>query len=209
MKKMLMTLMLAVFLIIPLETVALAQPAEASLPEGSAELFVHGNVPAQTDLADSMTPALHAVVLAMVNHEVESFSAENTDLAWESLYNMVSLYGQMDNRSDYQGEDLLLPSESVSDYSSALFSAPLSAEAPEALADRMVYQPESDSWLVVCGEDGLSEVRISDVSTLDDVIYVSGELIYLVDDSALAQFEAVLLPQDNLLGCTLISLALI
>jgi len=209
MKKMLMTLMLAVFLIIPLETVALAQPAEASLPEGSAELFVHGNVPAQTDLADSMTPALHAVVLAMVNHGEQSFSPDNTELAWESLYNMVSLYGQLDSRSDYREDDLLLPSETVSDYSSALFPAPLSGEIPESLSDRMIYDAESDCWLVTCGENGLSEISVTYTAAGEDEIRVDGALVYLVDGSVLAQFEAVLLPQDNLLGCTLISLNLI
>lgn len=209
MKKILMTLMLAVLLVIPMETIALAEPVEAPVPDAPVEIFIHGDVPAETAMTDSMTPALHAVVLAMVNHDEESFSVENTDLAWESLYNMVSLYGQMDNRSDYQGDDLLLPSETVSDYSSALFSAPVSGEVPEAVADRMTYLADEDSWLVVCGEDGLSEIRISETSTLDGVIYVSGELVYLVDDSSLAQFEAVLLPQDNLLGCTLLALDLV
>ena len=208
MKKMLMTLMLAVLFIIPLETVALAQPAEAPLPEAAVELFVHGDVPAQTDLADSMAPALHGVVLALVNHGEQSFSPDNAELAWESLYNMVSLYGQLDNRSDYREDDLLLPSETVSDYSSALFSAPLSGEIPEGLSDRMIYDEESDCWLVACGEKGLSEISVTYTAANEDEIRVDGELVYLVDGSVLAQFEAVLIPQDNLLGCTLFSLEL-
>ena len=48
---------------------------------------------------ESMSPALHALVLAMLNHDVKHFDLENSSLTWEGLYNMLSLYGQMDTRS--------------------------------------------------------------------------------------------------------------
>jgi len=207
-RKMLMTLLLALLLIFPLGTVALADPVGSYAPDGTGEVFIHGDVPAETDALDSMTPALHGVLLAVLNHGADRFSALDETLAWESLYNMVSLYGQMDSRSQYEGDALLLPSETIYDYA-ASFTAPLYGEAPEALSDRMTYDAESDCWLVVCGADGLSELQLNSTAEQDGVLYVSGELIYLVDGTSLAEFEAVLIPQDNMFGYMLATLELV
>lgn len=52
-----------------------------------------------------MTPALHAAILAMVNLGQRELDLSDPVAAWETLYNMLSLYGQMDDRSEYLDEE--------------------------------------------------------------------------------------------------------
>ena len=215
MKKVLMTLMIASLLVLPLGSVALAEHAETVPSEVPVTLtpvgeFIPGDVPAQSNALDSIAPALHATVLAMLNQDAETFSAEDPLLAWESLYNMVSLYGQMDNRSEYLGDALLLPSETVSDYAAALIPDFYAlGPTPEALADRLVYDEASDSYLVTCGENGLSELVLNIASSDSDTLCVNGCLVYLVDGSVLTQFYAELSVQDSMFGYTISALELI
>ena len=73
--------------------------------------FVPGSVPAGSGMAESMAPALHGMVLAMLNREASAFDPADRELAWESLYNMLSLYGQMDSRAQPEEGTLTLPGE--------------------------------------------------------------------------------------------------
>lgn len=209
MKKFLLTGLIAALLILPLGNVALAESQEASQPERQGEEYVPGGVPAQTGALESMEPALHAVLMAMLNHDAASFDTSDTALAWESLYNMLSLYGQLDDRSQYQGEDLLVPSETVRDYAAALVdSFDTLGPLPEFLTDRLTCDAASDSYLVVCGNDSLAEIQIRSTQNSGGTLSVTGDLVYLVDGSSLAQFQAVLSPQDNMFGYAVTQLSL-
>lgn len=209
MKKFLLTGLIAALLILPLGNVALAESQEASQLESQGEEYVPGGVPAQTGALESMEPALHAVLMAMLNHDAASFDTSDTALAWESLYNMLSLYGQLDDRSQYQGEDLLVPSETVRDYAAALVdSFDTLGPLPEFLTDRLTYDAASDSYLVVCGNDSLAEIQIRSTQNSGGTLSVTGDLVYLVDGSSLAQFQAVLSPQDNMFGYAVTQLSL-
>ena len=215
MKKVLMTLMIASLLVLPLGSVALAEHAE-TLPNDvpvtltPVEEFVHGDVPAQSDALEAISPALHAALLAMLNRDAVQFSPEDPALAWESVYNMVSLYGQMDNRAEYAGDALVLPSESVSDYAAALLPDLCAlGDVPEELADRLAYDALTDSYLVTCGEQGLSELTLNIVSSDSETLSINGCLVYLVDGSPLTQFYAELTVEDNMFGYTLSALSFI
>jgi hypothetical protein len=96
MKKLLLTALLAFALLLPLGTTALAED-ETTAESDAVYLYVPGNAPAQTDVS-SMLPALHGVLLAMDNQGMTSFTAEENILSWEMLYNLLSMYGQMDSR---------------------------------------------------------------------------------------------------------------
>ena len=63
MKKILLTAVIASLLILPFAGTALALPEEAAAPV-PVEEFLPGRVPARTDAAEAMSPALHALVLA-------------------------------------------------------------------------------------------------------------------------------------------------
>ena len=205
MKKLLLTTLLAALLILPLGTIALADNETAAVPPQSVE-YIPGSIPAQTDLS-SMLPAMHAVLLAMDNQGVTSFTANDETLSWEMLYNMLSMYGQMDDRAYYDGEMLVLPSETVMDYSAALFELPPAAETlPAELADRMTYDAMLDEYRLYCGSDDLSQVVIDATANSVGSVELSGRLVYLAADETLCSFTASLTVCDNLFGYTLTEL---
>ena len=187
MKKLLTAALITAMLVLPLGTVALADHEEASTQTQSAQEYVPGGVPAQVDAEQSMAPALHGVLLAMLNHNLTSFQADDTVLGWESLYNMLSLYGQLDNRSEYQNSDLDLNFDQL---------GPL----PEELGDRITYDAPSDSYQVVCGNNDQARFEIRDTVDNGGTLTLSGALVYLADGSDLARFEAQLQPRDNMFG---------
>ena len=212
MKKLLLTAMIAALLVMPLEGVALAKTPEASAPAVTAQEgdFDPGCVPAETDALASMTPAVHGVVLAMLHQEQDRFSSGDSGLVWEALYNMLSLYGQMDERSGYVNEDLILPVETVRDFSAALTPDLEDLGAlPESLSDRMVYASEIDSYRLVCGDDGLAQISLESSRDLGGELELTGSLVYLVDGTGLARFRAILRPSDNLFGYAITGLELL
>lgn len=207
MKKVLLTAVIASLLILPLGNVALADHEQTSLPQAPAADYVAGGVPAQTDLVQSMSPALHGVVLAMLNHGAEDFSPADTALTWESLYNMLSLYGQLDNRSEYEDDWLVLPAETAMDYAAALnVNLAQLGPMPAELADRLVYSAGDDSYRVACGSDDLVEFQVRQSSETGGRLSLSGALVSRADGAELAQFQAQLQTQDNMFGCVITSL---
>ena len=213
MKKFILTTMIAALLVLPLEGVALAQSPEIPLSDAPVmeEMdFTHGAVPAQTNALDSMTPAIHGVILAMLHQEQTQFQPSDPLTGWEALYNMLSLYGQMDDRADWAEEEMILPPETVMDYSAALVPNPEDlGELPEDLSDRIVYDGEADGFRLTCGSDSLAQVELASAQATDHGLELSGSLVYLVDGTDLAHFQAVLQPADNLFGYTILSLELL
>ena len=209
MKKILMSALVTALMIAPLGIVATAENVEAPLPQLSEEQSVSGEAPAELGISETMSPAFHGMVMAMLNHDVKTFDSSNAELAWESLYNMLSLYGQMDMRSEYQGEDLLLVSETVADYAGCFLSdRSVLDHMPDSIQDRMQYLPEADSYLVTCGEDGLSSIRMNTQEQADGSVLVNGEFVYDVDGSLITGFTAKLTPADNMFGWNVASFEL-
>ena len=208
MKKLLLTVLLAAALLFSLGTIALADDETAKHESDAVYLYVDGNAPAQTDMS-SMLPAVHGVLLAMENQGVTSFTAGQNSLSWEMLYNLLSMYGQMDDRAWFEEDVLVLPGETVMDYSSAILPAPLSPDTlPEELADRMRYDAEFDEYHLYCGSDDLSQVVIDDCVENSDSISVSGRLVYLAEEETLLSFTAELAMKDNMFGYALTALAI-
>ena len=203
MKKLLLTALLAFSLLLPLGTTALADDA-TTLPEPEmVPTYISGTAPAQTDVS-SMIPALHGVLLAMDNHGSSSFTTDEALLSWEMLYNLLSMYGQMDARAFYEDDLLILPAETVMDYSAAILPAPLSPETlPEELSDRVIYDAECDEYRLYCGSDSLSQVVIDETAESNGVIILSGRLVYLAEEETLCSFTAELSLRDNMFGYSL------
>jgi len=209
-KKLLLFLMTAMMLVLPLHSAALDGPEQPEAPETVKTAYQPGDTPAQTCAVDSASPLLHAVLLALLNQDAAAFDAGDPVLAWESLYNMLSLYGQLDDRSRYEGDFLVLPAETVRDYAASL-SPSLSGlgEPPEDLSDRLTYRASDDSYLVACGEEGMLQLCLSSPVRDGSELRLTGELVSAFDDTVLASFRAVLLPGDNLLGTILGSMELL
>ena len=203
MKKLLITVLIASMLILPVSSVT---PADA---EGTLEEFLPGNATAEMAPAESMVPALHGIVLAMLNHNTQSFDRNDPQLAWESLYNMLSLYGQLDSRSVSDQDELLFPEETVLDYAAALDIEPGQlGDSPAALRDRLNYDNVSRCYPVVCGEANLAQIRVDSVTTAKGSCLLTGALVYEVENQVLARFQAVFQPRDNMFGCAVTSLTL-
>lgn len=203
MKKLLLSVLIAALMITPLGIVAAAEHVEPSAPQAE-ESYAPGQVPARVTAAEAMSPAVHAVVLAMINHDVRAFDPADPALAWEALYNMLSMYGQLDSRSVYEDDMLVIPSETLYDYAAAILpDLNVLGDLPDFLSDRMTYDADTDSYLVACGSDGLAVVQAQSQGNV-----LSGSLVYLVDNTELAAFEAVLTPADTMFGRAIVSLEL-
>lgn len=154
-----------------------------------------------------MTPALHAGLLTLLHLGDDALTSEQG--RWETVYNMLSLYGQLDERADSGDGLLTVPAETVLDFSAALPGGPVDLNTlPEELTDRMTYLADQDSFRVVCGDDNLAEIRLDRSSVERDKLVLSGSLVYSVDDSVLTGFRAVLRPADNLFGYQIEALTL-
>lgn len=205
-KKVLMAALIVSMLILPVNSAGPVSAPEASSPEQS---YLPGDVPAETGAAESMTPALHALVLAMLNHDTVRFDFSNAALTWEGLYNMLSLYGQMDTRSISKQGELFLPEETVLDYAAALaldFSS--LGDPPAAIRDRLNYDNVSRSYVVVCGEDDLAQVRVDSLKPAGQGCLLTGSLVYQVNGQVLASFQAGLQPCDNMFGYVVTSMSI-
>lgn len=209
MKKLFAAALIASLLILPLSIPALADHEEAPAQLPASQDFLPGDMPAGLAPADSMVPAIHGMVLAMLNHDVRSFDVADTGLTWESLYNMLSLYGQMDSRSEEEGGVLLLLEETVQDYAAALDTAladlpPL----PSGLKDRLTFDRSQGLYRAACGSDGLAQIQVKDITSAAGSLRLSGELIYEAEGETLARFQAVLQPRDNMFGYAVTGLTL-
>lgn len=194
MKKKLLSLILAAcVLLLPVGGTALAAQEEPA--------FQPGDVPAASSAAESMLPAIHGVVLAVLNHETSSFTLDNGILAWEGLYNMLSLYGQLDSRSSSDNGELFLPEETVQDYASALEADVAALPAlPAELWDRINYDNVSRCYVIFRGEDDQAGIQVDDTRCAGGDLILTVSLVSEVDGQVLTGFQAVLQPRDNMFG---------
>ncbi len=200
MKKISMALLISLVLLLPAGGTALAGHAEAPAP-GEVREFLPGSVPAETGPAESMSPALHALVLACLDQEAVRFDLDDRDLAWEGLYIMLSLYGQMDSRSVTEEGELFLPEETVQDYAAALdLDLEELGEPPAAIQDRLDYDSASRCFVVVCGSDDLARIQVDSAPAPGGGLSLAGALVYEAEDRILARFQAELQPRDNMFG---------
>lgn len=169
--------------------------------------FVPGTVPAQSSSIDGMIPPVNALVLCMLERDLEYDESSDVFL-WNSLYYMISLYGQMDDRAELTDESLILPSETVCDYAAALFTNYNGLpELPAQLWDFVTYDPQNDSYVLARGDAGLSETIIETVTDLDDgTSQVNGALVALEDNSVLCRFTATLTANNSMFGYSISAL---
>lgn len=207
-KKLLAAALITSMLVLPVNSVGPANFAEASVPE-QVQDYLPGDAPAETGPAEAMAPALHALVLAMLNHDISRFDFDHPALTWEGLYNMLSLYGQLDSRSVSERGELFLPEETVRDYAAALVVDPDQlGDVPADLRDRLNYDNVSRCYVVACGEDNLAQIRVDHIRTTAKGQVLTGVLIYVVENEVLARFQATIQPQDNMFGYAVTALTI-
>lgn len=200
MKKLILTLTLVSLLVFPLGAAALTESQQQALPSVSTE-EVHGNVPAQSNAAQAMAPAIHALVLSMTENNLD-YDPSDSEFLWTSLYYMLSLYGQMDERAEFTDDTMILPSEMVRDYAAALYpDVAQLPDIPSPISQRITYSAADDSYRLARGDEALIQVSVDDSQTLaDGQVVLSGRMTALDDGSTLVFFQANLSPRDTMFG---------
>lgn len=178
-------------------------PEQSVAAEQSAPVqgFIPGSVPAVSSPMDAMIPPINALVLSMLEQDL-SYDESSDVFMWNSVYYMISLCGQMDSRAELTDTQLILPTETVEDYASALFTNYSGLPAlPEQMRDRVSYDPLSDSYSLARGDAGLSETLLNTVEYLDDgTVAITGSLISLVDGHEMCSFTAALAEKQTMFG---------
>lgn len=208
MKKLILSLTIVSLLTFPLGAAALTQSQQEALPSVSTE-EVHGNVPAQSTAAQAMTPAIHALVLSMTENHLD-YDPSDSEFLWTSLYYMLSLYGQMDERAEFTDDVMILPSEMVRDYAAALYpDVAQLPDIPAPISQRIAYFPAEDSYHLARGDEGLIQVVVDNSQNQDNgQVLLSGRMTALEDGSTLYTFQATLSPRDTMFGFIVDSLTI-
>ena len=199
MKKLILSLTIAALLTTAVGGAAFAQSRQEPSAPDVVET-IQGSAPAQADAAQSMYPAVHALVLAMTENQLD-YAPEDPEFLWTTLYYMLSLYGQMDERAEQTDDTLLLPEEVVRDYAAALYPDVASLpEIPAPISDRISVSGDG-IYHLARGDEGLSRVTVEPSIQLQDGTEVlSGALESLEDGSTLREFQVTLLPRDCMFG---------
>ncbi len=158
-----------------------------------------GDVPAVSTVVDSITPPVSALVLCMLELDLD-YDQKDESFYWNGLYYMLSLYGQMDSRADLTDDTLILPAEAVADYAAALY-ADFSGlpTLPEELVDRISC--ENGNYYLARGDAGQLTTLISSTDTQSSGnLLVSGSLISSASGDTVCTFLVELQPNDSMFG---------
>lgn len=207
MKKLLTSLLSVALLLTCLGGAVLAQPAAPS--EEEAPVYEAGSVPAETDLWTAMLPPVHALVSAMAENEL-TYDGDSPLFQWTSLYYMLSLYGQMDDRTQLSDEYMTVPSEVILDYAAPLFPAmDVLPQLPEALADRITYCVEEDAYHLARGDEGLTQMTLTSSYPTGSIgRQLSGQMVFLETGAVLYTFQAQLEERDTMFGYVITDITL-
>ena len=199
MKKLILSVTLIALLTASLGSAAFAQSRQES-PASLQEETVQGSAPAQADASQSMYPAVHALVMAMTENHLD-YRPEDPEFLWTTLYYMLSLYGQMDERAELTDDTLILPPEVVQDYAAALYPDVSSLpDIPSPISQR-ITQARDGTYHLARGDEGLSQVTVEPPICLSNgTLVMNGALIALEDGSTLREFQVTLLPRDCMFG---------
>lgn len=172
-------------------------------------VFPAGTVPADSEWTDAILLPVHALVLSMTEHEL-AYDAQSAPFVWNALYYALSLYGQMDDRAQLTDQALLLPSESVNDFSRALFAGldELPALPPE-LDGFVSYDQASDVYSLSLGDFALTQTELGQpIAQADGIYTVDGTLSSLEDGALLCSFRVTLLENDTMFGFSVLDVSL-
>ena len=194
---------------VPVTQIDVEPAADLARLLSRSSVFEPGTVPADTAATDAISLPLHALVLSMVERGLD-YDAESDLFIWNALYYTLSLYGQVDERAALTEEALILPSEVVLDYLSALFTRHSGLPAlPAQLSDRVRYDEATDCYLLALGDFGLTELRVGPMLYTDrDTCLLEGSLIATPDGGILCSFRATLLKNDSMFGFSILDLAI-
>lgn len=172
-------------------------------------VFPAGSVPAESGRTDGIQLPIHALVLAMWEHEL-TYDIQSAPFVWNALYYALSLYGEADDRAQLTQEALLLPSEAVNDFSRALFAnltelPPLPAQS----APFIHYEKTTDTYHLSLGDFALTQLQFGPLTGQPDGTFLAeGSLTAPEDGAPLCAFRATLLENDTMFGFSIAEISL-
>ena len=172
-------------------------------------VFPDGSVPAQSERLDGIRLPLHALVLAMWEHELP-YDIQSAPFVWNALYYALSLYGEADDRAQLTEEALLLPSEAVHDFSRALFAhlEELPALPPDE-EDFVSYESASDTYRLALGDFAQTQLQMGVLTAQADGSFVlEGTLLAPEDNTPLCFFRVTLQENDTMFGFSVTEISL-
>ena len=172
-------------------------------------IFPVGSVPAESGRTDGIQLPIHALVLAMWEHEL-TYDIHSAPFVWNALYYALSLYGEADDRAQLTDEALLLPSEAVNDFSRALFADLVELPHLPAESDTFIrYERASDTYHLPLGDFALTQLRLDPLIPQPDGTFTAeGTLSSLEDSTTLCTFRATLLENDTMFGFSILDASL-
>ncbi len=206
MKKKLVSALMIVAMLCSLGGLAYADNVKDLRHRDGVE-FISGTVPAESAELEGMIPPVNALVMSMLEHGLPYDESSDVFL-WNSVYYMISLYGQMDSRAQLTDDRLILPGETVADYAAALFfNYSGLPELPEQMKDRVTYNAAMDTYSLARGDAGLSETQILQIRYMaNGGVEVFGAVISLADEQIMCTFTADLYPNNSMFGYSIAGL---
>ncbi len=160
-----------------------------------------GSVPAQTEAWTPIVPPMNALVMAMLEKDLDCRTSD-PEFFWNSMYYMIGIYGDMDWRAEDLAGHYIVPEEMVYDCAYALFGLETGLpELPESLENFVTHDADNFNYIMAKGDVGLAETVVTEVTALGDGRHaVEGAFVALVDEALICEFVAVLEESDSLYG---------
>lgn len=206
MKKLFCILLSVCLLALPMSASVLADDLNAAPQPQTEEVgFLPGSVPADSALTDGISLPLTALALSMLEGDL-TYDSDSNFFIWNALYYVLTLFGHEDDRAEVTEQALLLPSECVQDFFSALFGrCDALPPIPEDLADRVTYDAAGDRYSFALGDLAPADVQLSaPVPTEAGLFTLAGTLTAPADGHVLCSFRAVLEANDTMFGFSIV-----
>lgn len=208
MKKLLCILLSVSLLALPMSASVLADDLNATPPsvsQGEDMGFLPGTVPADSALTDGISLPLSALALSMLEGGL-TYDTNSSFFVWNALYYVLSLYGHEDDRAEVTEQALLLPSECVQDFFSALFGRCTELPAiPDELAHRVGYDPAEDRYSLALGDMALVDVNLTAPVPAEEGLFSLNGILTVPDTGApVCSFRTLLEANDTMFGFSVV-----
>ena len=112
--------------------------------------------PAQADAAQAMYPAVHSLVLAMTENDLEYAPGGQWNFCGPACTICSACTARWTSGRSLTDDTLILPSEMVRDYAAALYPQVEQLPGiPPPISQRIRYQASDDSYHLARGDEGL------------------------------------------------------
>lgn len=166
---------------------ACTPPAEPNPPAPQTETE-------RTEDVEAMVAPIDSLARCMLENDM-AYDPQNPEFFWTALFYFVGGYGTnhplIETEEDYR---LKIPRKAMQEHASVLFSDYDDfPEVPYELADRITYDDRWDAYTMTTGDIGLSETRLTNITSTETGYSLTAELWETDEDpSLIAAWEVAL-----------------